>query len=302
MIIMTITKKTLIDTSNNEQLKKQMLLYYEFAGCMLGLSMIHEVPLGINFSHAIIKYLLSKKPQIEFSDLQSYDETMYQMFVQSYFHNTEWLTENKDETFIIYDEFEKKKEIPLIKNGDKILINEKNKNEFLTLYAQHRLTYKAENKLQSIAKGFWSILPLNIISKYLTVEYIHDAILGSNESIWNIDEWEASCIYVGFNRYDVVIKWFWSYVRSLSREDLSNLLLFWTGSRIPPLHGFKKEFRISDNGVLRIHLLNSFHGNVLPKASTCSYILHIPSYQSLPQLTEKFNIALKYGIVGYGEE
>ena len=41
------------------------------------------------------------------------------------------------------------------------------------------------------------------------------------------------------------MRWFWKWALQLDEEMQRNLLLFWSGSSTPPLHGF---LPISDNG------------------------------------------------------
>ncbi|ETO02361.1 hypothetical protein RFI_35075, partial [Reticulomyxa filosa] len=101
---------------------------------------------------------------------------------------------------------------------------------------------------------------------------------------------------------DKVIQWFWTYVKSLNKEGLKHLLLFWSGTCSLPLYGFSKnDHSNNDHQQWSIDTLESdeHDSKFLPKASICSYSLHIPNYISYDILKNKFDVVLQFGYFGY---
>ena len=54
-----------------------------------------------------------------------------------------------------------------------------------------------------------------------------------------MDDWRINTQYKDYNDYDDTIINFWTVISSLSQEQLSNFLLFCTGSSRVPIGGFK---------------------------------------------------------------
>ena len=56
------------------------------------------------------------------------------------------------------------KVVPLKENGDKIMVTEENKKEFVQLSAQYRLSTSIKDQIEALLAGFYDIIPKELIS------------------------------------------------------------------------------------------------------------------------------------------
>ncbi|ETO31271.1 kinetoplast-associated protein, partial [Reticulomyxa filosa] len=84
--------------------------YYKFVGKFLGLSLINGVPIGVKLSNGILKYLLGQEKDLNWTDLEHFDEKMFHTF-QGWMDNTPNQEFQMHQTyglhFVIYDDVSK---------------------------------------------------------------------------------------------------------------------------------------------------------------------------------------------------
>lgn len=56
------------------------------------------------------------------------------------------------------------KVVPLKENGEKIIVDQENKKEFVQLSAQYRLFTSIKEQIESLLEGFYDIIPRELIS------------------------------------------------------------------------------------------------------------------------------------------
>jgi E3 ubiquitin-protein ligase HUWE1 len=54
--------------------------------------------------------------------------------------------------------------VPLKENGEKIMVTEENKKEFVQLSAQYRLYTSIKDQIEALLAGFYDIIPKELIS------------------------------------------------------------------------------------------------------------------------------------------
>ncbi|ETO05461.1 hypothetical protein RFI_31935, partial [Reticulomyxa filosa] len=268
----------------------------------LGLSLINGVPIGVKLSNGILKHLLGQEKDLDWTDLEHFDEKMFHTF-QGWMDNTSKRGFQMHQTyglhFVIYDDVSKS-EVLLCEHGDQIELTNQNKERYVRLYTKHRLTLNVISQLQSLQKGFWSLFPRSIVHKSLSADHLRQALAGSDDI--DIEEWQKHVDYDDCSANDNVIQWFWTYVKSLDKEGLKHLLLFWSGTCSLPLYGFSKSKYSThkhEQWSIDISKQNQHDPTSLPEASTCDYSLHIPNYSSYDILKSKFDVILQFGYFGY---
>lgn len=116
----------------------------------------------------------------------------------------------------------------LKENGDKILVNQDNKQEFVDLYADYLLNVSIEKQFKAFKKGFQMVTdesPLHLLFRPEEVELL---VCGSKN--FDFDELEESTEYDGgYTAESEIIKHFWSIVHGLSLDSKRKLLQFTTG-------------------------------------------------------------------------
>jgi len=132
------------------------------------------------------------------------------------------------------------------------------------LFDRHRM------QLGFLIKGFSEVVPPALVSVFTSAEF--EALISGADRI-DVDDWAASTQYRGKymknKEQHEVIDWWWTYVRSLTREDQARLLRFCTGSSRVPIMGFKSLQ--GDDGASMPFSIDSVSlaTAVFPRAHTC---------------------------------
>ena len=169
--------------------------------------------------------------------------------------------------------------------------------------------------ISTIRLGLHDIIPRKVLSKF-TAEELKLLVCDHAREI-DLQQLKENVEYrSGLDESHVIVRWFWKWALQLDAEMQRNLLLFWSGSSIPPLHGF---LPISDNGfdLNDEDMTWTLRGNwqiprkkgkskkdelnaMLPTASTCSRkSLSQVDFTSYEYLAKSMNMALEYGSTGY---
>ena len=110
--------------------------------------------------------------------------------------------------------------------------------------------------------------------------------------------------YKDYQDYDNVIINFWDIISELSQEDLSNFLLFCTGSSRVPIGGFKSlesnRGQISNFEIVKTEYYEG-KKNFL-RAHTCFNRLDLPNFPNKETLNEAIKFALENEVLGFGIE
>lgn len=114
-------------------------------------------------------------------------------------------------------------------DGDKILVNQENKHEFVELYADYLLNKHIQKQFKAFKKGFQMVTdesPLHLLFRPEEVELL---VCGSKD--FDFNELEQSTEYEGGYTLDSqIIKDFWGIVHKLPMESKRKLLQFTTGT------------------------------------------------------------------------
>ena len=145
----------------------------------------------------------------------------------------------------------------------------------------------------------------NIISKEVIQIFTSDQLelLLNGRPFIDIEDWKQFCEYrEPYNNGHYIILWFWEIVTELSQKELSNLLLFSTGSGRVPLGGF--EVLESNRGnIARFTIESTTYvkgcKNFI-KAHTCFNRLDIPLFEKKEELVEALKFITNTEILGFG--
>ncbi|ETO03726.1 ubiquitin transferase, HECT domain family protein, partial [Reticulomyxa filosa] len=146
-------------------------------------NLINGVPIGVKLSNGILKHLLGQEKNLDWTDLEHFDEKMFHTF-KRWMDDTPTPRSETHQTyglhFAIYDNVSKS-EVLLCEHGDQIELTNENKARYVYLYTKHRLTLNVTTQLQGLQKGFWSLLPCSVVHKFLSVDNLRQALTGSDE-------------------------------------------------------------------------------------------------------------------------
>lgn len=137
------------------------------------------------------------------------------------------------------------------------------------------------------SSGLFDLRTLNILGPANLKAFVE----GSDRL--NIDELRAAARYDGYNPTSKYIQNFWNIVTAWPEEKQKRLLKFVTAAeRIPVLGAAYLTFIIR-----KAHTADVGH---LPTSSTCFGTLMLPKYATSDILSAKLDLALEYGLEGFG--
>ena len=216
-------------------------------GLLMAKAIIQNITINICFNKLIYKMILCEK--IEFQDLIFIDSQLYNSFKnlkesidtnsisngkENENNNIDILNDlGLDYSIEMKDCYNHIHSFELIENG-------RNKNvENLDDFVQKRINFLIgiyEPFVKQIRDTFYKYIPVDKI-KCLNSNELE--LLLNGRPFIDIEEWKTYTEYKEpYNENHTVIKWFWEILAELSQKELSNFLLFATGSSRVPLGGF----------------------------------------------------------------
>jgi hypothetical protein len=251
-------------------------------------------------------YQLILKEKIKFEDLIFIDKPLYNSL-----NNLKKLKEEEGDTdniafcelYFCNDYKDDKGNLitkDLIPNGQNILVTKKN----LDFYIEKRMEEFKNSQLigvNEIIKGINSVFNVDYL-KIFTSDQLELLINGT--PFIDVEDWRINTHYKNYNDYDNTILMFWEVISSLSQEELSNFLLFCTGSSKVPIGGFKSlESNRGQKSKFEIVKTEYIKGakNFL-RVHTCFNRLDLPEFPDEFSLRQSIKFALENQVLGYGIE
>nr|VZI15402.1 unnamed protein product [Spirometra erinaceieuropaei] len=270
------------------------LSYFKFVGRFIGKAIYDNKLLECYFTRSFYKHMLGVR--VRFVDLESEDYDFYKGLEFLLKHDVSEL--GYDVTFSTeINEFGKNETRDLIEDGRNIIVTEANKNEYVRLVCQERMTGAIRQQLNAFLEGFYEIIPKSLISIFNEQEL--ELLISGLPNI-DIEDLKANTTYSKYQPNSPQVRWFWRALESFDQEDRARFLQFITGTSKVPLGGFANlegmhgptKFQISRAVVSSI--------NHLPSAHTCFNTLELPPYESYEQLRERLLTAIRECSEGYG--
>ncbi|XP_078274932.1 E3 ubiquitin-protein ligase Itchy-like [Rhinoraja longicauda] len=269
------------------------LKYFRFIGRFIAMALFHGKFIDTGFSLPFYKRMLNKA--IVTKDLESIDPEFYNSLI--------WIRENKLEECGLEMYFSVDKEMlgeiqthELKPDGNNILVTEENKEEYIGLVAEWRLSRGVEEQTQAFLEGFNEVLPLHYLQSFDAKEL--EVLLCGMQEI-DLNDWQRNAIYRNYTRNNKQIIWFWQILKEMDNEKRMRLLQFVTGTCRLPVGGFADL--MGSNGPQKFCIEKVGKENWLPRSHTCFNRLDLPPYKSFEQLKEKLLFAIEE-TEGFGQE
>ncbi|XP_034230573.1 E3 ubiquitin-protein ligase Su(dx) [Thrips palmi] len=269
------------------------LLYFKFIGRFIAMALYHGRFIYSGFTMPFYKRMLNK--QLIMKDIESIDPEFYNSLV--------WIRDNNIdecglELYFSVD-FEVLGQVmhhELKENGDKVRVCEENKEEYMRLMTEWRMTRGIEDQTNYFLQGFDEVVPL-VWLKYFDERELELMLCGMQEV--DVDDWQRNTIYRHYTRSSKQVVWFWQFVRQTDNEKRARLLQFVTGTCRVPVGGFAEL--MGSNGPQRFCIEKVGKDTWLPRSHTCFNRLDLPPYKSYEQLVEKLIYAIEE-TEGFGQE
>uniref|UniRef100_A0A9J8D2Y4 E3 ubiquitin-protein ligase HACE1 n=1 Tax=Cyprinus carpio carpio TaxID=630221 RepID=A0A9J8D2Y4_CYPCA len=220
-----------------------------------------------------------------------------------YAKNLQWILDNDisdlglELTFSVEtDVFGTMEEVPLKPGGTAIQVTQDNKEEYVQLVTELRMTRAIQPQINAFLQGFHTFIPPSLIQ--LFDEYELELLLSGMPEI-DVMDWKKNTEYTsGYDLQEPVVQWFWEVVENLTQEERVLLLQFVTGSSRVPHGGF--AFLMGGSGLQKFTIAAvPYTSNLLPTSSTCINMLKLPEYPSKDVLRDRLLVALHCGSYGY---
>jgi hypothetical protein len=282
--------------------------YCRLIGILLAKAIIQSVTINICFNKLMYKMILCER--IEFDHLIFIDSQLYNS-LKNLKENLELYNIDGNGNNDMIKELELNYSIEmkdcynhvhsfeLVKNGRNIIVE--NLDDFIQKRIQF-LTGIYEPFIKEIRSTFYKYMPIDKIKCFNSDEL--ELILNGRPFI-DCDEWKSFTEYKEpYNENHIVIKWFWEILSGLSQKELSNFLLFATGSSRVPLGGF---IALEGND----GLINRFTIYYLPynykvknfiKSHTCFNRIELPCFTNKKDLEDAIRFVSENQIWGFGME
>lgn len=266
---------------------------FRFVGRVFGKAIYDGQLLDAYFTRAFYKHILGIKPT--YHDIEAEDPSYYQSLC--------WILANDitniiEETFSSeYEEFGQQRVVDLKPNGRNIRVTEANKEEYVKLITDVKLTKAIEQQIAAFKQGFHELIPLEDCRIFNEVEL---ELLTSGLPDIDVADLKANVEYSGYTAGSPQISWFWNAVSKMGQEDLARLVMFVTGTSKVPLEGFSALQGMNGPQKFSIHRAACTVKTRLPSAHTCFNQLDLPEYDDADTLSERLLVAIRECSVGFG--
>ena len=184
--------------------------------------------------------------------------------------------------------------IELKPDGAKIEVTRENVEEYLALYAHHRLVKSIEEQVGAVREGLGVFVDDAVratLRTCCTVAEFQLLLCGTKEI--DVDDWQRSAQYGGgYAEASEQVGWFWAEVRTMTPEEKNKLLHFCTGSVRAPATGFSSLMGYQGQQQRFTIERDPRGAERLPVASACFNKLLLPAYASRETLAAKLRLAI----------
>ncbi|KAK6057584.1 HECT-domain protein [Cooperia oncophora] len=267
--------------------------YFKFVGRLIAKAIYDNKLLDCYFTRAFYKHILNLP--VRYQDIESEDPAFYK--------SLEFLLNNPiddlglDLSFSLeVEEFGVRSIRDLKPDGRKIDVTDANKEEYVKLVCQMKMTGSIRKQLDAFLTGFYEVIPKQLISMFNEQEL---ELLISGLPDVDIDDLANNTEYKMYTKTSAQIQWFWRALRSFEPEDRAKFLQFVTGTSKVPLQGFASLEGMNGIQKFSIHM-DCRGGDRLPAAHTCFNQLDLPQYESYEKLRDSLLIAIRECTEGFG--
>ncbi|GJN03916.1 hypothetical protein PR202_ga21412 [Eleusine coracana subsp. coracana] len=259
------------------------LPYYQFAGRMIALALIYEIPVGVSFDRTLFLQLAHRPVTLD--DIADADPSLHTS-CKNILEMDPSLVDSDALGLTFVREVELlgfRTVVELVPGGKDTPVNTKNLREYIHLLIQDRFVTCTKNQVAYLIRGFSSMLTKHeLVKNFFDALDVEDfnQILGGNKDTIDVKEWKAQTDYIGY-REGMRVKWFWETVKAMTLDQQRRLLFFWTSVEYLPLDGF------SGLGS-RLSIFRSLNScDHLPTSGTCFYQLNLPAYTSFDMMQRR---------------
>ncbi|MGH0142630.1 UNVERIFIED_CONTAM: hypothetical protein FKN15_076509 [Acipenser sinensis] len=256
---------------------------FNLIGVICGLAIYNLTIVDLHFPLALYKKLLKKNPTLD--DLKELKPGVG----RSMQHLLDYPDDNVEDVFclnftITVENFGATEVKELIPNGDDVVVNKHNRQDFVNAYVDYVFNTSVAPLFEAFYEGFHKVCGGKVLQLFQPSE-LQAMVTGNTNYDWK--ELEKSAEYKGEYWADhPTIKLFWEVFHELPLEEKKQFLLFLSGSDRIPILGMKS---------LKLVIQPTGGGEqYLPVAHTCFNLLDLPKYTDKQTLRTKLIQAIDH--------
>ena len=253
------------------------------------MALFHRQFIYAAFTPALYKRMLGKT-LLDMDDLEAIDLAFYNSLVYIRNNDLDGLGDLYFEAQ--YQLLGNLKCVELIPGGSQILVTEENKENYVRMMADWRLSRPdgTEKRTAAFLEGFKEVVPFEWLDGFDEREL--ELMLCGTPDI-DVDDWERHTIYSGgYWRHSIQVEWFWHFVRTSDAVQRALILQFVCGTSKVPVGGFAELRGIAGLGQ-RFCIARGGSSRMLPYSHTCGNQLDLPTYKSYDQLVDRMTLAIR---------
>jgi hypothetical protein len=276
--------------------------YFELAGKVAGLALLHGETLPLRLSSPFLKRVLGHALGLE--DLEGVDpeafrglkyvleaedvEALCLTFSESSDHPADVVTATDGGAVAHFD---------LVPGGGELAVTAENRAEYVRLKAEHRLgLLRCRAQVEAFLRGLHEAVPRESVARLSRIVSVGelDLLIAGLPNI-DVDDWERHAAYLGaYESRPELRAWFWSIVRGdLDDGERARLLHFATGSAAVPAAGFAALSGVGGRACpFTLEGRPDQGPGHLPTASTCFNRLRMPVYGSREEMRDRLRTAI----------
>ncbi|PAV87903.1 hypothetical protein WR25_03684 isoform B [Diploscapter pachys] len=258
---------------------------FQMLGKLCGLAVYNRVIVNLPFPLALYKLILNEPVTLE--DLKELSPTEGKSlqdlldYEQSDFEDVFFLTFT-----INYDIFGAVEEVELKPSGATLPVNQSNKQEYVELYVQHRLTVgfhdEIKKQIESFCTGFRFLVNSRVLGFFQPIELM-EMIVGNENYEWS--EFRKVVEYKGeYHEKHPAIQAFWKAFFELTDDEKKMFLQFLSGSSRLPVAGMS---------AIKCYIQPTAP-DTLPVAHTCFNLLDLPNIEDDKELLRRLRISIQH--------
>lgn len=243
-----------------------MIALFTFFGKLMGYAAKAQLPLDIEFSPFVWRYIVDDELKIE--DYYMYVDSV----IKSSMEDQEIFSNGMAEELIpgFKEKLEKLATLRCSSSKPDDILLQKQK------IAQDCLLHSMDAQLRAIKLGLWKVLSPRVL-RCLYWRDLEELVCGvSNPTVKSLKK------YIKCNLTATREAFFWEIVEEMTPEQKSGLLCFASGQRRLPLI---RLISVVENSESEFHL---------PRAQSCSSLITIPPYQTFQRFREKLLHAIQH--------
>lgn len=259
---------------------------FELLGILCGLAIYNRVIVDLPFPLALYKKLLNVK--VDITDLMELHPSLGHSLKSILKYEGDDFENEFGLTFELTKEaFGEVHQVPLIPNGNEIVVTEKNRAHFVDVYIDYIFNKSVSVQFEAFKKGFIAIMNSPILPMFHPKQL---QLFICGQPNYNLDDLEQHITYsYDYSKDHPTIILLWKVLKAFPADAKKKFLLFLTGSDRVPLGGNISSLKV------RIQRVDGGPGDErLPVSHTCYNILDLPAYGNERKMKEKLLQAINF--------